>query len=305
VIARYLLPVLALLGIAGTLAAILADDRTPAIAGPAVTPAGSPYSSYIAGTGIVEADTGNITIGSPVAGVVAELYVEVGDFVEAGRPLFKIDDREPKAQLVTARAQADAAAAELQRAQHQLSYSEELTQRDSSAVSAQALTDLRDQVAIAAANSKLAEAEIARLDMDIERYTVRAPVSGRVLQLDMRVGETIGGSETLLLFGDDRRLAVRVSIDESEAGRFEPGAAATAFVRGNSALLIPLVFRYVEPHVVPKTSLTGRSTERTDTRVLQVLYGFDSEPFPVYVGQQLDVFIEAAPVASDEFGDQN
>jgi RND family efflux transporter MFP subunit len=270
-----------------------------------MTPASSPYSSYIAGAGIVEADTGNITIGSPVAGVVAELYVQVGDFVEAGRPLFKIDDREPKAQLITARAKAEAADAELKRAQHQLSYSEELTQRDSSAISAQALTDLRDQVAIAAANSKLAEAEISRLDLNIERYTVRAPLSGRVLQLNARVGETIDGSETLLLFGDDRMPAVRVSIDESDAWRFEQGADATAFVRGNAALRIPLVFRYVEPHIVPKTSLTGRSTERTDTRVLQVLYGFGAEPFPVHVGQQLDVFIEAPPASAEESASQD
>jgi hypothetical protein len=51
----------------------------------------------------------------------------------------------------------------------------------------------------------------------------------------------------------------------------------------------------VEPFVVPKKSLTGDTTERVDTRVLQVIYGFDptGRP-PLFVGQQVEVFINAA-----------
>jgi hypothetical protein len=51
----------------------------------------------------------------------------------------------------------------------------------------------------------------------------------------------------------------------------------------------------VEPFVVPKKSLTGDTTERVDTRVLQVIYEFDpaGRP-PLFVGQQVEVFIDAA-----------
>jgi hypothetical protein len=66
-------------------------------------------------------------------------------------------------------------------------------------------------------------------------------------------------------------------------------------VRGNRDLKTALEFVRVEPYVLPKRSLTGESTERVDTRVLQVLYAFDPRGFPVYVGQQMDVFVEAAP----------
>ena len=37
-----------------------------------------------------------------------------------------------------------------------------------------------------------------------------------------------------------------------------------------------------------------------DTRVLQALYSFDPKSLPVYVGQQMDVFIEAPPLRSAE-----
>ena len=46
-------------------------------------------------------------------------------------------------------------------------------------------------------------------------------------------------------------------------------------------------------YVVPKASLTGASTERVDTRVLQVIFSFDRRNLPIFVGQQMDVFIEA------------
>ena len=74
--------------------------------------------------------------------------------------------------------------------------------------------------------------------------------------------------------------------------------AITAFLRGNSELSTTCDFVRVEPFVVPKKSLTGESTERVDTRVLQVLYAFERNALPVYVGQQMDVFIEAPPVGS-------
>jgi len=45
---------------------------------------------------------------------------------------------------------------------------------------------------------------------------------------------------------------------------------------------------------VAKVSLTGASTERVDTRVLQVIYSLQRpENPPLYVGQQVDLFIEA------------
>jgi hypothetical protein len=52
--------------------------------------------------------------------------------------------------------------------------------------------------------------------------------------------------------------------------------------------------------VVPKKSLTGDSNERVDTRVLQALYRFDRKELPIYVGQQMDVFIEAQDYTSDQ-----
>lgn len=121
----------------------------------------------------------------------------------------------------------------------------------------------------------------------------------------MRPGEYMDGGGAVapaLLMGDDAKLHVRVDIDENEAWRVRPGAEAMAFVRGNPELKIPLEFEYLEPYIIPKTALTGQSTERTDRRVLQVIYGFARGDQPVYVGQQLDIYIQASPVPSERSG---
>jgi len=86
---------------------------------------------------------------------------------------------------------------------------------------------------------------------------------------------------------------VRTDVDENDAWRFARGARAIAYLRGNPRMHTELTFVRVEPYVVPKRSLTGDTSERVDTRVLQVLYGFPREQLKVYVGQQMDVYIEA------------
>jgi hypothetical protein len=68
-------------------------------------------------------------------------------------------------------------------------------------------------------------------------------------------------------------------------------------VRGNRDIRFPLAFVRIEPYVLAKRSLTGDIAERVDTRVLELVYSFDPDGLPVYIGQQVDVFIEAGETA--------
>jgi hypothetical protein len=139
---------------------------------------------------------------------------------------------------------------------------------------------------------------VKAIETEIDRLIVRAPVDGQILQVKVRPGEYAQAgvmATPLMLMGDVRRVHVRVDIDENDAWRIRPETPAVATVRGNRDLKTKLSFVRIEPYVIPKRSLTGESTERVDTRVLQILYSFDRGELPVYVGQQMDVFIEAQP----------
>jgi len=149
-------------------------------------------------------------------------------------------------------------------------------------------------VETARAEVKAAEAGVTRVETDIARLTVRAPVAGAVLQCNVRPGEYAQSGPLitpLMLLGRVDPLHVRVDVDEADAWRVQPDRPATAAVRGNGRLTVPIHFVRFEPYVVPKRALSGATTERTDTRVLQVIYRLDKASFPLYVGQQLDVFL--------------
>jgi HlyD family secretion protein len=148
---------------------------------------------------------------------------------------------------------------------------------------------------IARAEVEEARRQVERVDADLARLLVTAPIAGEILQCKVHPGEYAQAgplAQPLILMGATARLNVRADIDEQDAWRVKAGATATGTVRGNSGVRLPLRFVRVEPYVIPKRNLTGDSTERVDTRVLQVIFALDPGA-RVYAGQQLDVFVDA------------
>jgi HlyD family secretion protein len=295
-IGKYLLPVLAVVGLAMAINTVIEGYETPPVIQPVAQPPKAPFASYVAGAGMVEASTENIEIGTPVSGTVSAIYVKWGDRVNTNDPLFKVDDRDLQGQLPVALAKVKEAEANLAKTKNLLEVAEGM--RMGTSISAVDLANRRFDVAINEAVLASASAQVEQVKIEIERRTIRAPVAGRILQIKTRLGEFAPSgvvSTPLMLLGDDTRLHVRVDIDESDAWRVQADVPAMAFVRGNPDLKTPLQFERFEPYVVPKVSFTGQSTERTDTRVLQAIYSFDPAVLPVHVGQQMDVFIQAPP----------
>lgn len=312
---RYFLPVLAALGLLFAIVVVVIGKReTPAVP-PVAEPASAPFPATLAGAGIVEANTENIAIGSALSGVVAEVPIKAGDKVGKAAVLFRLDDRDTRADLAVKRANWKSAVARvaeseaaLNDARNQLGHAEkvsdpraissdELDRRRFAVTTAEArLGTARQEVELAAAQTKAAETTL-------ERLTVRSPISGVVLKVNVRPGEFAPSgvlSDPLLTLGNVDQLHVRVDIDENDAWRFRPNARAIAYFKGNQKFSTPLIYVRSEPYITPKRSLTGQSTERVDTRVLQVIYAFERGNLPVYVGQQMDVFIEAPEIGRDQ-----
>lgn len=296
-IRKYLVPLLAIIGVALAIAMVIADNRPAPVAQPSVQPAKAPFSSYIFGPGIVEAGSENIAVGSPASGIVTTVYVKWGDRVKKGDRLFKIDTRDLQAQLLPATAKVQEADANLQKVRNRLKVGEGL--KPNVSISAEDLANRRYDVAIAEATLASARAQVEQIKQQIELRTVRAPVSGRILQLKILPGEFAQSgivNPPLILLGNEAELHVRVDIDESDAWRFRPCDRAVASVRGNPDIKASLQYVRTDPNVVPKVLLTGDTTQRTDTRVLQVIYSFPPASLPLYVGQLMDMFIEAPPL---------
>jgi RND family efflux transporter MFP subunit len=282
------------LAIAGIVLAVIFMKKmtTPGPDPVHLQPAINPYEKTVAAAGIIEAIDKNIEIGIPHSAIVKEVYVKVGDPVKQGQILFRLDDRELIAQLLVQRANSSVAKENLTRLKDQLTRLESV--KDPRAVSVEEVNTRRCDVAVATAQLEASEAQVTQTILLLERLQICAPQNGVILQNNIRKGEFIMvGNLSAMILGDIEHLQVRADIDEQNASKIIPQASATAFPKNNSSLEIPLHFERIEPYVIPKHSLTGAGDERVDTRVLQVIYSFNKpSDFPLYVGQQVDIFIE-------------
>jgi HlyD family secretion protein len=317
---KYTLPLLAAAGFLFAAYTVINSNQPTPVAKAVTEPASAPFKAFIAGAGIIEAKSQNIAIGTPLPGIVKTVAVKVGDQVKAGAPLFYLDDRDTRATLAIkladlAKAKADVTVAKATfiDAKSLSDLAEAVTDRR--AISSEELLRRRNAMLIAKARLESAqalvqqaEASLADSETTLSRLIVRAPVKGEVLQLNIRPGEFAQAgflNTPLLVLGNLAQLHVRVDIDENDAWRFDKKSQAVAFLRGNRRFKVDLTLAYVEPYVVPKKSLTGDSNERVDTRVLQALYSFERNQLPVYVGQQMDVFIEAQDYSPTKDSENN
>ena len=302
---------LAILGVVAAILLVKKMQQRPKDPGPVSAPARSPYEDTVAATGIVEATRENVKIASPKAALVTKVFVKVGDQVKSGDPLFQLDDREAAARVESMAAQLESmtatlAAEEVQVAdwtdqfdrmnrlkRDNVATEDELKRREFGLASSKAKVGAT-KAGIAATARQLDQSKV-----ELAVLTVRAPRDGQLLQVNVREGEfapaaAVSG-DPLLLLGDVDKLQVRAEVDEQNAVLVDAKQPAEASLKGHADMVMPLRFVRIEPYVVPKRSLTGDSLERVDTRVLQIIFEFDRPKFPVYVGQQVDVFIKRSP----------
>jgi multidrug resistance efflux pump len=155
-------------------------------------------------------------------------------------------------------------------------------------------------VVAASARLALAEADAASARVELDRLTVKAPAAGTILQVNTRAGEfaaTNPQGESLMVFGALGATRIRAQIDEVDIGRFQADAIAWATLRGDPSVRVALRTVLIEPLVVRKRDLTGRTSEVVDTRVLEVVFEPAEALEGLYPGRQVDVYIEAAALS--------
>jgi len=300
----------ALVGIIAITLIVVRLRRGEPLSQPLVPPPQSPFAQSVGARGIIESLHENVRISPTVAGRIETVAVHVGDRVKKGDVLFVVDARDAISEIKMMEAQLAVLDARMRETETQLAdrrdqfdrstklrekavASEDETRRNEFAWQAAQRQLVRVQ-----ADYQLGKAQLENAQVQRDLLAVRAPRDGAILQVNIREGEyatVTPGGDPLILLGDIATYQLRADIDESDATRVRPGCEAVAYLKGTRTDPIPLKFQRIEPYVTPKRSLTGESTERVDTRVLQVIFTFDQPPMPVYVGQQMDVFIEAAP----------
>ncbi len=311
---RKILPIIAIVGL--IIAAVFIWSNLPdrELTEPTETPLTATGdladSPRVAGAGVVEPSSEIIDIGTALSGLVTDLRVQPGEFVNKGQPLFLVDDRAARARLQEANAAIAEARASIGEAQSARTTSQQQLDlyasiNDPAAVSRSEVIRAEGEAVAAASRLELARARLAAAQAmansartELGRLTVRAPIAGEILAVNIRPGEfvsTMGGSsEPFIRMGETRPLHIRIDIDENEANRVARGKPAVVSPRGAADQRFEASFVRAEPLVTPKRSLTNSAAERVDVRVLQIIYALPDDARATFsVGQQVDAFIPA------------
>lgn len=307
---NHFLALVATIGIcAAVIFAYTSGRNAPTSSRQLMLPASSPFEHCIAGTGVVEANTRNISIGSFTAGIVSAVHVQEGQQVQKGFPLFSLDNRTALADINLRKREIEAAESNLELTKVTLSESRDhLSRADKMkpglSVSFEDHQKRRFAVQKLNAQTKLQESELeqakAHLELamiNLSKLTIKAPIEGMILKVGTRLGEKISDTSTnsqgLILMGNHIPLHLRVQIDENDGWRFDSGSKASAYLKSNSNISFPLTFIRLEPYAQQKQQISGESTELIDTRIIECVYKMPDDTKNIYIGQQLDVFIEA------------
>lgn len=173
-------------------------------------------------SGSVEAIS-SIEIKSKASGEILYLGAEVGDKVNKGDVLARIDQRTPSNILSQAEADIGVSKVKLSNAAAQLERGKKL--HSGKSISDKAFEDIQELHSFAKAQLVRAEVYLENAKIALEDTLVRSPVSGKVITRQAEVGTVItsptaavGGGTLLMRMADLNKVRVRAFVDEVDIG---------------------------------------------------------------------------------------
>ncbi len=273
----------------------------------------------VAGPGRVEPRGGVLELGLELSGRVSRVLVSAGEVVGEGAPLLELDRELELARVARARADLDAARARWDaagarvaaavaasdRAESQRVRAETLaeagvvTPEELERARAEAATLLAERVRAEADQESergaraAAEAALALARAEERRGTLRAPVGGSILRVNVTPGAVLSGFQpiTAVELAPEGPYRVLAEVDELFAGRVEVGQRARVVDPATGGEVASGVVEFVAPALRRKSLLGDGGGEFEDRRVREVHVRLE-DPAGLLLGTRVEVRVE-------------
>jgi RND family efflux transporter MFP subunit len=186
----------------------------------------------------------SIDVKSPVAGTLLTLPYDVGEQVAAGAPLARVDDGPQRAAIAEAAAAVSAQEAVVAQARRELARFEALGEF----VSRRQVEAARLEVVEGARELERRHAARVEAQEVQQRYVVRAPFSGVILERPVDRGQTVSPETVLYRLADLTAPEVAAEVDEIYAVELRTGMSALVVIAGRERPLRAEV-AHIEPRV--------------------------------------------------------
>src|ERR1700761_5842048 len=163
----------------------------------------------------------NVEIRPQVSGSLDKVFVDEGAFVNAGQPIFKINDQPYRAALNNALASQHAMEAALANAQLEIDKLTPLVANK--VVSDYQLKTAKAAYDVAKANIEQAKANVSTAQINLGYTLIKAPVSGYIGRLLKKQGSLVGPTDVTALtdLSDIRDVRVYFSLSEKDFVNFK------------------------------------------------------------------------------------
>lgn len=229
-----------------------------------------------------------VTLSAEVAGTVVELPIAEKQPVRRGQLIARLRAEDLEAEREEARARLEEVEAEIRLARTELARSEQLLSKqvDTAARRDRAQRDLE----VSTARRQTALAAIARIEADLRKRRVLAPIDGVVLARPIDAGETLEARTPIATLADLARVRIEAEVDEFDAGRIRLGQPVTVRAEGYAGDGWSGVVEEIPDAVSGRRLKPQDPGKPSDTRVLLVKVKLDA-PTPLKLGQRVEVEI--------------
>lgn len=210
---------------------------------------------------------------------IRDVLVNEGDLVTAGQPLVLLDDTELRTEIQRAQAQIEVAQAQLQQQQANLSQAkarsveaeanrqryqalanqgavsrEELDSRATQAITARESVGVAEaNVASAEANIRSARSDLDRLQTQLTRTTVTAPLSGIVAERPASVGNVSSTASEVVTLIQGNELELLAEVPQAQLSQVQVGAPVIVTSSTDPNVRVEGAVREIQPLVDPET----------------------------------------------------
>jgi len=216
----------------------------------------------------------SVTVKSRVDGVIAQVLVHDGQTVSAGDVLFRLDDRQPVAQLHQAQASLGRDRAQLDNARRDLDRLTPLHQKEF--VSRQSYDAARTNVEVLEAAVKADAAQVENLQVQLTYTVITAPIDGRLGTIAYKVGSNVKANDTTTLVTINQIHPIYVSFSVTQGDLAELRAAlarekVAVTIQAQNGEFTPLTgsVTYFDNAIDPSSNtITVRATVANDGEVV-------------------------------------
>ncbi|MCP5517058.1 MAG: efflux RND transporter periplasmic adaptor subunit [Verrucomicrobiales bacterium] len=213
----------------------------------------APVEDRLSAVGTIQSNE-QVTVMPEAAGLVQAIYFTEGQRVEAGAPLFELDDRKEKAQLEQAKVDLDLARQNAERV-------EQLA--GTRAISQQEIDQVRSQVT-------LKEAVLAFAEKRVAEMRIVAPFAGVLGPRAVSLGQFVTTGEPLVTLTDDSRVKVVYEVPERHLARLQTGQKMELSVAAFPERRFPGAVDLISPQVDAATrTVEVRAVAENPDRVLR------------------------------------